>query len=176
MNFLKKGYSGLVRGFGRSPLRLAALLALVVASLAFSACGSSDSGSEGSSATSTTASKAETKAEARKAFLKEHPGTAKYGSPPLEFEADPNGKLAFTKKVVTAKEGNVVIEFHNPQSIPHNIAIERVGGGGTDYTKTVTDGSTADHTITLYANEKYVFFCTLHRKQGMEGILKVVPR
>ena len=129
-----------------------------------------------SSATSTAASKAETKAEARQAFLKEHPGTAKYGSPPLEFEADPSGKLAFTKKVVTAKEGNVVIEFHNPQSTPHNVAIERVGGGGTDHTKTVSDGSTADHTITLFANEKYVFFCTIHRKQGMEGVLKVVPK
>jgi|GEM_PF-3333685 len=173
MNILKEDYSDLIRKFGRSPLRTAALLMLVVAGLTFSACGS---GGEDSSATSTAASKAEAKAQARQAFLKEHPGTAKYGSPPLEFEADPSGKLAFTKKVVTAKEGNVVIEFHNPQSIPHNVAIERLGGGGTDKTDTVTDGSTANHTITLYANEKYVFFCTIHRKQGMEGILKVSPK
>jgi uncharacterized cupredoxin-like copper-binding protein len=153
-------------------VRTAALLALVATALTLNACGSSDGG------TSTTTSQAQSKAEKRRAYLKEHPGTAEYGSPPLEFEADPNGKLAYTKDVVTAKEGNVVIEFTNPQSTPHNVAIKAAKQNGLSETKTISDGFTAEHTLTLYANEKYIFFCTIpgHREAGMEGVLKVLPR
>jgi plastocyanin len=147
-----------------------ALLVLAAAALGLSSCG-------GGGEATATVSKAQAKVEARKAFLKEHPGTARYGSPPLEFETDPSGKLAYTKDEVTASEGNVVLEFTNSQSTPHNVTIERVGRHESDGTKTIKEGFTADHTITLFANEKYRFFCSVpgHRKAGMEGILKVVP-
>jgi uncharacterized cupredoxin-like copper-binding protein len=110
------------------------------------------------------------------AFTKEHPGSAKYGSPPLEFEADPGGDVAYTAHEVTAKEGNVTIEFTNPQSVPHNIAIEAATGGRV-VTQTVEEGFAAT-TITLRADEDYVFYCTVpgHRKAGMEGIVNVIKR
>lgn len=102
-----------------------------------------------------------------------HPGSAVYGSPPLEFEADPGGELAYTTDEVTAKEGNVTIEFTNPQPVAHNVAIEAASGARVE-TKTVADGFTAV-TITLNSKEKFIFYCTVpgHRKAGMEGTVKV---
>jgi plastocyanin len=110
------------------------------------------------------------------AFRREHPGSARYGSPPLEFEADPSGDLAYTTDEVTAKDGNVTIEFTNPQPTPHNVAIEAVKDGRV-VTETVSEDFAAT-TITLSSNERYVFYCTVpgHRKAGMKGVVKVVPR
>lgn len=119
-----------------------------------------------------------TSAETKRAtFAEEHPGSAEYGSPPLEFEADPGGDLAYTVDEVTAKEGNVTIEFTNPQSTPHNVAIEGTSRGGRVETNTVADGFAAV-TITLNSREKFIFYCTVpgHRKAGMEGIVKVEKR
>lgn len=113
-------------------------------------------------------------ANGQSAFAEEHPGSAQYGSPPLEFEADPDGDLAYTADEVTAKEGNVTIEFTNPQPVPHNVAIEAVDSRGRVETKTVTDGFAAA-TITLNTKEEFIFYCTVpgHREAGMEGIVKV---
>lgn len=137
------------------------LLILVFVAVAIASCGGSETPS---------------KAEERAAFAKAHPGSADYGSPPLEFEADPGGDLAYTTDEVTAKEGNVTIEFTNPQSTPHNVAIEAAKGGRVE-TNTVSNGFAAT-TITLSLGEKYVFYCTVpgHRKAGMEGIVNVVAR
>jgi len=107
---------------------------------------------------------------------KAHPGSAVYGSPPLEFEADPDGDLAYTTDEVTAKEGNVTIEFTNPQSTPHNVAIEAANGGLVE-TDTVAEGFAAI-TVTLNTKEKFIFYCTIpgHRKAGMEGVVRVEKR
>ena len=164
--------TGWVARFDRLSTRAATLLVLLVTAFAFGACGGSDG-----ETSSTTASKASAKADAKDTFLEEHPGTATYGSPPLELEADPSGKLAYTTDEVTAKAGNVVIEFTNPQSTPHNVAIEDVASGYVKETKTISNGFDAGTTFSLYPGEKYVFFCTVpgHRKAGMEGTLKVAP-
>jgi plastocyanin len=116
------------------------------------------------------------KSSNKAAFRKEHPGSARYGSPPLELEADPGGDLAYTTDEVTAKSGNVTIEFTNPQPTPHNVAIEAAKGGRV-VTETVSEDLAAT-TITLNDNEKYVFYCTVpgHREDGMEGVVKVIPR
>ena len=110
------------------------------------------------------------------AFEKAHPGSAKYGSPPLEIEAAPDGRLAYTAGVLIASEGNVTIEFTNPQSTSHNVAVEDSHGGKV-VTETVAEGFSAV-TVTLKAGEKYSFYCTIpgHRAAGMRGILKVKPR
>jgi plastocyanin len=110
------------------------------------------------------------------AFRREHPGSARYGSPPLEFEADSSGDLAYTTDEVTAKDGNVTIEFTNPQPTPHNVAIEAAKGGRV-VTETISEDFAAT-TITLRSAEKYIFYCTVpgHRKAGMEGVVNVVPR
>jgi uncharacterized cupredoxin-like copper-binding protein len=149
-------------------------VACLASVIALSACG----GGSGSSSTTEPAGVGETLYESsnKAAFKKEHPGSAKYGSPPLEFEADPGGDLAYTADEVTAKEGNVTIEFTNPQRVPHNVAVEAAKGGRV-VTETVEEGFAAV-TVTLSSNEKYVFYCTIpgHRKAGMEGIVKVVSR
>jgi plastocyanin len=103
----------------------------------------------------------------------EHPGSEAYGSPPLEFEADPGGKLAYTTDEVTAKEGNVTIEFTNPQSVPHNVTVEAKGDGRVK-TKVVANGFAAV-TVTLDKEQDFIFYCSVpgHRKAGMEGTINV---
>jgi plastocyanin len=134
-----------------------ALLAAVIAALAIASCG--DDGGESSASP----------ANDRATFEKEHPGSALYGSPPLEFEADPGGELAFTTDEVRAKEGNVTIEFTNPQSTPHNVTVEAVGDGKEE-TRTVSNDFAAV-TITLSKDREFIFYCSVpgHRKAGMEG-------
>lgn len=107
---------------------------------------------------------------------KEHPGQAVAGSPPLEFEADPEGDLAYTTDKVTAKEGNVTIEFTNPQPVPHNVAIEGSGGNRVE-TNTVAEDFDAA-VASLNTEEKFIFYCMVpgHRKAGMEGTVEVVAR
>ena len=141
---------------------VAALLAVVVAALAIAACGE---GGEGSVETTD-----------RATFEREHPGSAQYGSPPLEFEADPGDDLAYTADEVTAKEGNVTIEFTNPQSTPHNVTVEAKGNGKVE-TETVANGFSAI-TISLDREQEFIFYCSVpgHRKAGMEGTVEVEPR
>lgn len=147
--------------------------------VAFAACGSGggDSSTEtNAQATLNEGGATSAKANAQATFDKEHPGSAEFGSPPLEFEADPGGDLAYTTDEVTAEEGNVTIEFTNPQSTPHNVAIEALPSGGSVTTRTIKNGFDAI-SITLNAKEKFVFYCTVpgHRKAGMEGIVRVKP-
>jgi plastocyanin len=107
---------------------------------------------------------------------KPHPGRAEFGSPPLELEADPDGDLAYTTDEVTAIEGNVTIEFTNPQSTPHNVVMEASGGGRVE-TRTVSSGFDA-LVITLNTREEFTFYCKVpgHREAGMEGVVEVDPR
>jgi plastocyanin len=159
-----------------------ALLALAALAVAMVGCGS---GGGDSSVTSTHASLDEedfgnwssSQARADSTFTEEHPGSAKYGSPPLELEADPGGDLSYTADEVTAKEGNVTIEFTNPQSTPHNVAVEALPKGWSVMTDTVKNGFSAV-VVTLNTKEDFIFYCTVpgHRKAGMEGILRVKPR
>ena len=140
----------------RLPNKLA-LLAAAIAALGIAACGD-DGGESSASATND-----------RATFEKEHPGSALYGSPPLEFEADPGGDLAFTEDEVTAKEGNVTIEFTNPQSTPHNVTVEAIGDG-KEQTRTISNDFAAV-TITLSKDQEFIFYCAVpgHREAGMEG-------
>jgi plastocyanin len=165
----------------RSLRKVVALLAVVAFAVAFAACGS-DSGDSSTAANAQATSDegggaTSAKANAQANFDKEHPGSAEFGSPPLEFEADPGGDLAYTADEVTAKEGNVTIEFTNPQPTPHNVKVEALPSHGSVTTRTIKDGFDAI-TITLNAKEKFIFYCTVpgHRKAGMEGIVKVKPR
>jgi plastocyanin len=148
--------------------KVAALLALVLASVALVACGG---GSDNSSSTTATTGGGETTSEgAAGAGAKEEGGG---GSSTLEFEADPGGQLAFTTTEATAKAGTVTIDFNNPQPLPHDVKIESSDGeeiGGTD---TVSEGSDSA-TVNLKPGT-YTFFCSVpgHREAGMEGTLVV---
>lgn len=133
--------------------KIAVLLALSLAAAALVACG-------GSGSTTTTSS---TGAAAG--------GGA--GGATLKFEADPSGQLSYTAKSMTAKAGKVTIEFHNPQQLPHDVAIEDSSGKTIGKTGVITN-STTTAVVTLKPGS-YKYYCSVpgHRQAGMEGTLKV---
>jgi uncharacterized cupredoxin-like copper-binding protein len=134
--------------------KVAVLLALALASVALVACGSSNSESS-----ETTGGGGES--------------TAAGGGSTLKFESDPGGEIAYTTDSATAKAGNVTVEFNNPQSLSHDVAIEDSGGEIVGKTELIASGS--DSTTVKLKPGTYHFFCTVpgHREAGMEGTLTV---
>jgi plastocyanin len=150
------------RAIRRSVVPSVALLALLVAG-----CGSSSSGSSSSSSTpatpSTTPSTPTTSSSG---------GTAAKGEA-LSLEANREGELKYNKTSLTAKAGNVSIDFTNMASLSHNVTVESSSGAVVGATPTFQGGSK-----TLSLNLKpgtYKFFCSVpgHRMAGMEGTLTV---
>jgi len=177
----------------RLPKQLLILLLIGAASLGLFACGSSGdkTSTAGTSTAESTASETSSAGSNGKedvnhgqlplpvkggSYDEEHPGTAQYGSPPLPIEADPGGAPAFTQKTVTAKEGNVTIEFTNPTSTPQNLTVELLPSHEKETTETIQEGFDA-FTLTLNRKTKYVYYSSIPgmRKAGMEGEIKVTP-
>lgn len=133
--------------------KVAALLALALASVALVACGS------GNSESSETTGGGESAATG--------------GGSTLELESDPGGEIAYTTDSATAKAGKVTVEFNNPQSLTHDVAIEDAGGEVVGKTELIASGS--DSTTVNLKPGTYHFFCTVpgHREAGMEGTLTV---
>ena len=136
-----------------------ALIALVTASIALVACGGSDSSSTdtsasggGGGATTTTASKGST----------------------VKLTANADNQLSYDQKTLTAKAGTVSIDFDNPASIQHDVAVEDSGGKVLGTSDLVSQGK-VNLTIGDLKAGKYTFFCTVpgHRDAGMEGTLNV---
>ncbi len=148
--------------------KVAALLALTLASLALVACGSS---SDSSSTTTAASGGGESSTESTGA--EKEPGGASGGGSTVSFEADPNGELAYTTTSATAKAGKVTIDFNNPQALTHDVAIESAGGEEVGATELIAEGS--DSTTVNLKPGTYTFFCTVpgHREAGMEGTLTV---
>lgn len=148
--------------------KVIAFLVLAVAALALVACGSSSD----SSSSTTETSGGESQAEQGGAAAKEE-GSGGGSSSTLEFEADPNGELAYTSTSETAKAGNVTVEFKNPQALTHDVAIEDSSGKEVGATELIADGS--DTTSVDLKPGTYTYFCTVpgHREAGMEGTLTV---
>jgi plastocyanin len=99
------------------------------------------------------------------------PAASTGGATKVALAADPS-KLAFNKKVLAAKAGNVTIAMANPSGVPHAIAIE---GNGVDKDgKTVTKGGVSTVTADLKPG-KYSFYCPVdgHEAAGMKGVLTV---
>jgi hypothetical protein len=176
--------TGLPRHFLRRALRLTLGLIVVAAfGIGFTACGSS-SGSSGSSGSSSSDAASTTKGEIYKmplppktgTFAEEHPGYAKYGSPPLVFEVAPSGN-AYIPKNAVAKEGNVTIELINRGSESQDIAVEALPSHGRVVVEPVKEGLSA-LAVTLNTEEKFLFYSTIpgKREAGMEGKLTVKPR
>jgi plastocyanin len=136
--------------------KVAALLALALASIALVACGSSNSGSSETSGEESAATE-----------------TQGGGGSTVAFETDPSGELAYTTKSATAKAGQVTVEFNNPQSLTHDVAIEGANGEVVGKTELIASGS--DSTTVNLKPGTYHFFCTVpgHREAGMEGTLTV---
>jgi plastocyanin len=145
--------------------KFAALLVLALASVALVACGSSSSSSSSTTATATTSESGTAAGGGEKA--------GGGGSQALKVEADQNGQLAYTQKTLSAKAGNVTVDFSNPQALSHDVAIEDSSGKTVGQTELVAEGSTS--TAVNLKPGTYHYFCTVpgHREAGMEGTLTV---
>jgi plastocyanin len=146
----------------RVPFNLLAVLTVALTSLALAACGSDDnedSGSAGSSSSTGSADKA--------------PASVGEKLTLDALEKGP-GRLAFSKKALTAESGEVTIVMTNPagNQAPHAIEIE--GDGVEEAGETVGAGGTSTVTADLEPG-KYEFYCPVgdHKEQGMEGTLTV---
>ena len=147
--------------------KVAALLVLALAAIALVACG----GSDDSESTATTA---ETTAESTGAGGARDGGAEGGGGSVVEIEAAEGSDLAYVQKEAKAKAGQVSIDFTNPQSLSHDVAVEDSSGKELGKTELVADGSTTATIGNLKPGE-YTFFCTVpgHREAGMEGTLTV---
>jgi plastocyanin len=107
------------------------------------------------------------------AAAKEESSSGGGGASTLQFEADPNGELAYTSTSETAKAGKVTVEFKNPQALTHDVAFENSSGKEVGATELIADGS--DTTTVDLKPGTYTYFCTVpgHREAGMEGTLTV---
>ena len=146
--------------------KVAALLALALASVALVACGSSSDDNS-----TTTTSGGESTSGATSGAGKEEGGGGSAST--LKIEADPGGELAYTTDTASAKAGKVTVDFKNPQALTHDVQIEDAQGedvGGTELIASGDDSATVE-----LKPGKYHFFCSVpgHREAGMEGVLTV---
>ena len=153
------------------------VLVLVLAAIALATCGS-DNGTtteaETEAPSGAAAGESEAGGEEAGGEAEEEGGEAGGGSSSVEIEADPSGGLSFTEEELTAKAGNLTIDFKNSSPVGHDVKIEAEGGeelGGTD----VITESSATATVKNLKPGKYTFFCSVpgHREAGMEGTLTV---
>ncbi|HEX6688148.1 MAG TPA: plastocyanin/azurin family copper-binding protein [Solirubrobacterales bacterium] len=144
--------------------KLAALFVLALASVALVACGGSDS------TTNPTSTAVEAEAPSGAAAGSNNKSG---GGSTVEFEADPNGELAYTTTKASAKAGKVTIDFNNPQSLTHDVAIEDSSGKTVGQTELIGNEETST-TVDLKPGT-YTFYCSVpgHREAGMEGTLTV---
>lgn len=98
-------------------------------------------------------------------------GGAEASATTLKLAASPTA-LAFDKKSLTAKAGEVTVDFDNPSPIPHNVVIEADGKELAGF-EPIAEGEESE-TADLKAGT-YTFYCSVpgHREAGMEGTLTV---
>jgi len=93
------------------------------------------------------------------------------GGQQIALAAPEDGSLKFDKTELEGKAGTVTINFDNPSTTPHAVAIE--GSGVEEASDTVTSSKTSV-TADLKAGS-YTFYCPVgnHRAEGMEGKLTI---
>jgi plastocyanin len=143
--------------------KVAALLVLPLAALTLVACGGGDDNTESAAATT------ETSAESNAGG-----GSEGGGGSVVDIEAADGSDLAYAQKEASAKAGQVSIEFTNPQTLSHDVAVEDANGKTLGKTELVADGS-ATATLANLKPGEYTFYCSVpgHREAGMEGTLTV---
>jgi plastocyanin len=140
------------------------VLALVLISLA--SCGGDDETASTSGRSDTTAA---AEADPEKLTLYDD----EIFDSTVRYAADPSGDLSFLLTEASASPGRDTFEFVNPQSVPHDVAIEDRNGRTIAKTKKIKEGKT---TIAITVKPGvYVLYCTVpgHRKAGMIGHLTV---
>jgi plastocyanin len=150
--------------------KVAASLVLALAALTLVACGGGDSSESTATTTETTAESTGANGAAGAGGSEGSGG----GASVVEIEAAPGAELAYVQKEAKAKAGQVSIDFTNPQTLSHDVAVEDSSGKELGKTELVADGSSTG-TIGNLKPGKYTFFCTVpgHREAGMEGTLTV---
>jgi plastocyanin len=144
--------------------KVGALLALALAALALVACGGGDDTTE-------TATEGGGEPAAGGAAGGAEGGG---GGSVVQIEAVSGSGLEFTTDEATAEPGELTIEFTNPQTLSHDVAVEDSSGQTIGKTELIADDKTAAVIGNLKPGE-YTFYCTVpgHREGGMEGTLTV---
>lgn len=145
-----------------------ALVLVLLASFALAACGSSSSDTTGGETAAETTTESGGGAGGGEA---EAGGGGSLKT--LKIEAAASG-LEFASDSAESEAGEVDLEFENPQSVPHNVAIENSKGEVIGETETIAEGGSAT-AVDLKPGKTYTYFCTIpgHREAGMEGTLTV---
>ena len=141
---------------------------LVAAALVAAGCGGGDDNSSGSSGNNSNASTSSSTSSTTSSAA-----SGGGGGSNIKLGADPGGALKFDKTQLTAKAGNVTIDFDNPSQTPHAVEVE---GNGLEEKKTDTiTGSSAKLTLGKLKPGKYEFYCPVpgHKQAGMKGTLTV---
>jgi plastocyanin len=91
----------------------------------------------------------------------------------LKLTSPASGAIEYAPTSLKAKPGTVTIDYNNPSSVPHSVAIEDSGGKTLNASQVGAHGdfkATAD----LVAGT-YTYYCTVpgHREAGMKGTLTV---
>jgi plastocyanin len=136
-------------------MRLIPILAAVLA-LALAGCGGSSNKNAGSGSGASTSNTS---------------SSSGGGGQQLALAAPSDGSLKFDKTSLTAKAGKITINFDNPSSTQHAVAVE---GNGVDKDgETITQGKNS-LTVDLKPG-KYEFYCPVdgHKAAGMKGTLTV---
>ncbi len=89
----------------------------------------------------------------------------------LQLAADPT-EIAFDTTTLSSKPGKVTIDFDNPATLEHDVAIEQ-GGKQIAVSETISEGKTS--VSADLAPGTYTFLCTVpgHAEAGMEGTLTI---
>jgi len=136
-----------------------------VASLALVACGGSSSSSSTSTPTTTAASSGG------------GGGSSSGGggaSSSVSLAADPS-QIAYDTTSLSAKAGNVTIDFNNPNSaLGHDVCVQDPNGKKLGCSQVVTGGKTTLDLSNLKSGS-YTFYCSVdsHEAAGMKGTLTV---
>jgi plastocyanin len=138
----------------------ALLVSIALTILGLAACGGDDGGGgDSTTAVETTAPQTS--------------GGGATATTTLELSAPEDGELSFNTDTLDAKAGSVTIDFNNPATLSHDVAIEDADGNEIGKSDLVAQGS-ASVTVDLQPGT-YTFYCTVpgHREGGMEGTLTV---
>lgn len=149
--------------------KVVALLALALAAVALVACGGDD---DEETTTSGTTTEAPSEAGGAAGGAAKEGGAG--GGSVLKIAAVPDTGLEYTTDEATAEAGDLTVEFENPQTLTHDVAIEDENGNQVGKTELIADSSTSAD-IGNVKPGTYTFYCTVpgHREAGMEGTLTV---
>ena len=144
------------------------LAVATVASIALVACGSSSSGTTN---TNTAAAPTTPSGGGGGGSASSSGGSA---SSSVSLAADPS-TIAYNTNSLSAKSGNVTIDFNNPNSsISHDVCVQDSSGKKLGCSKVVTGSSTSLDLKNLKPGS-YTFYCSVdsHEAAGMKGTLNV---